>query len=73
MKAEQLPLAANEASDGNRLPWSAAATGSFFFPAPARRLSRLGSLGRADAAAPTPHAVSSDGDTAIELLSEVVT
>ena len=45
-----------------------------FSPAPARpaRLSLLGSLGWASAD-PKPHTGSSDGDTAIELVSEVVT
>ena len=42
MKAEQLPLAANEASDGNRLPWSAAATGSFFFSGTGQEAIALG-------------------------------
>ena len=54
------------------LPGSAAATGRLFWPAPARRLSLLVSLGWAGAA-PKPHAGSSDGDTGIELLCEVVT
>ena len=62
----------NEASDGARPPWSAAASGRLVSPALDRRLSLLGSLGWAGAA-PKPHAASSDADTAIELLSEVVT
>ena len=66
------PLATEEASDGKRPPRSAGATGRLFLPAPARRLSLSGSLGWAGAA-PKPHAGSSDGDTAIELRSEVVT
>ena len=55
--AQRTPVANNEASDGKRPPRSAAATDRLFLPASARRLSLLGSL----------------GDTAIELVSEVVT
>ena len=72
-------MATNEASDGKRPARSAATTRRLFLRAPARRLSLLGSLGWAGAApspalaAPTGiQAGSSDGDTAIKLLSEVV-
>ena len=70
-KVKKHPFATNEASDGKRLPRRAAATGRLFLPATVRRLFFLGPLGWAGAA-PKPHAGSSDGDTAIELLSEVV-
>ena len=66
------PLATTEVSDGARPPRSAAASGRLVLPAPARRLSLLGSLGWTGAA-PKPHAGNIDGDTAIELLSEVLT
>ena len=69
-KVNQHPLATNKASDGARPPRSAAASGRLVSSAPARRRSLLGSLGRA---APKPNACSSDGDTAIERLGEVVT
>ena len=46
--------------------------GPGLLPAQARRISLLGSLGWAGAA-PKPHTGSSDGDTAVERLSEVVT
>ena len=72
IKVMKHPLATEEASDGKRPPRSAGATGRLFLPAPARRLSLSGSLGWAGAA-PKPHAGSSDGDTAIELLRELVT
>ena len=62
----------NEASDGARSPCIAAASGRVVLPATSRRLSLMGSLGWASAA-PEPHAGNSDGDIAIELLSEVVT
>ena len=64
-------MAKNEASDGARPPRGVAASGRFFLSVPAinRKLSLLGSLGRAGAA-PKPHAASSDGDTDIKLLSE---
>ena len=65
-------MATNEASDGACLPRSAAASDRPVLPAPDGRLSLLGSLGWAGAA-PKPHAASSDRDTAIERLSEVVT
>ena len=61
--------ATNEASDGARPPRSAAASGRLVLPAPARRLSLLGSLGWAGAN-PKLHAGSSDGDTAIEVLAK---
>ena len=61
----------NEASDGARPSRSAAASGKLFRPAPDRLL-LLESLGWAGAA-PKPHAASSDGGAAIELLSGVVT
>ena len=64
--------ATNEASDGTCPLRSAADSSRLVFPAPGRRLSPLGSLGWAGAAQ-KPHAASSDGDTAIELPSEVVT
>ena len=64
--------ATNEASDGARPPRSAAASGIIVLPAPAVRLSILGLFGWAGAA-PKPRATSSGGDTAIELLREVVT
>ena len=70
----KLPLATNEASDGKRPPRNAAASGRMFLPVPAiyRRLSlSSSSLGWAGAAR-KPHAGISDGDTTIELLSEVV-
>ena len=70
-KVKKHPLATDDASDGKRPPRSAAAASRLFLPAPAR-LSPLGSLGWAGAA-PMPNAGSNDGDTAIELLSEVVT
>ena len=66
------PLATNEASDGANPPRSAAASGRLVLPAEARRLSRLGCLGWASAA-PEHHAASSVADTAIELLSKVLT
>ena len=66
------PLGTNGASDGVRLPRSAASSGRLVLQAPARRLSLLGSLGCAGTA-PKPYTGSSDEDTAIELLSEVVT
>ena len=53
-------------------PRSAAACGRLVFPASDRRLSLLGSLGWAGAAE-KPHAASSDTNTAIKLLSKVVT
>ena len=67
---KKYPLATNEASDGKCPPWSAAATGRSLLRAPGRRLSLLGSRGWAGAGS---HAGSSDGDTAIEVLGEVVT
>ena len=66
------PLTTNEASDGARPRRSAAANGRLVSPVPDRRLSLLGSLGWA-AAAPKPHATSTGGDTAIELVSDVIT
>ena len=66
------PLATKEASDGAFPPRSAAASGRFVLPASDRRLSLLGCLGWAGVA-PKPHAASNDADTAIKLLSEVVT
>ena len=71
-KVKKNRLATNEASDGALPPRSAAASGRLVFPGSDRRLSLLGSLGWAGAA-PKPHAASSDADTAVELLSEVVT
>ena len=71
-KVKKHALATNEASDGKRPPRSAADSGRLVSLASARRLSLLRFLGWADAA-PKAHAGSSDGDTAIELLSEVVT
>ena len=71
-KVKKHALATNEASDGALPPLSTAASGRLVLPASARRLSLLGPLGWAGAA-PKPHAASSDGDTAIEHLSEVVT
>ena len=71
-RVKKQPLGTNDASDGNRPARSNAATGGSFLSAPARRLSFLGFPGWADAA-PKPHAGSSDGDAAIELLSEFVT
>ena len=65
-------MATNEASDGALPPLSAAASGRFVLPALDRRLSLSGCLGWAGAA-PKPHAANSDADTAIKLLSEVVT
>ena len=65
-------MATKEASDDARPPRSAAASGRLVLPAPARRLSLLGSLGWTGAA-PKPHAGNIDGDTAIELRSEVDT
>ena len=65
-------MATNEASDGALPPRGAAASGILVSVSSERRLSLLGCLGWADAA-PKPHAASSDADTAIELLSEVVT
>ena len=63
---------ANKASEGALPPRSAAASGRLVLPAQARRVSLLGCLGWAGAA-PKHHAASSDADTAIELLSKVVT
>ena len=71
-KVKKHPLATNEASDGAHAPRSAAASGKLVVPASDRRLSLLGCLGWAGAAL-KPHAASSDPDTAIEVLSEVVT
>ena len=71
-RGQETPVGTNEASDGARPPRSAAASGRLVLAAPARRLSILGSLGWAGAA-PNPQTGSSDGDTAIELPSEVVT
>ena len=71
-KVKNHPLATDEASDGALPPRSAAASGRLVLPALDRRLSLLGPLGWAGAA-PKPHAVSNDADTAIKLLSEVVT
>ena len=65
-------MATNEVSDGALPPRSAAASGRLVLPGSDRRLSLLGCRGWAGAA-PKPHAASSDPDTAIELLSEVVT
>ena len=65
-------MATNEASDGARPPRRAAASGRLVLPASDRRLSLLESLGWAGAAS-KPRAASSEVDTAIELLSEVVT
>ena len=64
-------LANNEVSDGKRPTRSAAATGRLFLPAPATRLSLLGSLGWVGAD-PEPHA-GSDWDTVVDRLSGVVT
>ena len=72
-KVKKHPLASNEASDGKRPPRHAAAAGSLFLPAPATRLSLLGSLGGLVSGASKPHTGSSDGNTAIEPLCEVVT
>ena len=71
-KVKKHPLATNQASDGMRPPQSVATTGRLILPAPTWRLSLLGSLVWAGAA-PKPHAGSSDGDTGIEVLSQVVT
>ena len=71
-KVKKHPLAITEPSEGARPPRSAAASGRLVLSAPATRLLLLGSLGWAGAA-PKHHAASSDGGTAIELLSEVVT
>ena len=65
-------MATNEASDEALPPRSAAASGRLILPASDRRLSLLASLGWAGAA-PKPQAASSDADTAIELICEVVT
>ena len=65
-------MATNEASDGTLPPRSAAASGRLVLPASDGRLSLLACLGWAGTA-PKPDAASSDADTAIELLSEVVT
>ena len=65
-------LATNEASDGSRPPRSVAASGRLTVPASDSRLSLLRSFGWAGAAL-KPHAASSDADTAIERLIEVVT
>ena len=65
-------MATNEASDGALPPRSAAASGRLVLPGSDRRLSLFGSVGWAGAA-PKPHAASSDADTAIEVLSDVVT
>ena len=66
------PLAINKAIDMAVPPRSAAANARLVLPSSERRLSLLGSLEWADAA-PKPHAASSDTDTAIELLGDVVT
>ena len=66
------PLSTNEASDGALPPRSAADRGKLVLPASDRRLSLMGCLGWAGAF-PKPHVASSDPDTAIELISEVVT
>ena len=71
-KIKKHPLATNEAIDGALPPRSAAASGRLVLLVSDRRLSLLGCLGRAGAA-PKLHATNSDADTAIELLSEVVT
>ena len=71
-KVKQHPWATNEASNGARPPRSAAASVRLVSPAPDKRLSISESLGWAGAA-PKPRAASSGGDTAIELLSDVVT
>ena len=62
-------MSTNEASDGARPPRSGAASGRFVLPAPARRLRISWWAG----AASKPQAGSSDADTVIKLLSEVVT
>ena len=69
------PFPTNETSDVKRPPRrNAAATGGLLLPAPTmlKRLSHLGTLVWADAA-PKPYPGSSDGDTAIGILNEVVT
>ena len=71
-QGQETPVGDNEASDGAHAPRSAAASGKLVVPASDRRLSLLGCLGWAGAAL-KPHAASSDPDTAIEVLSEVVT
>ena len=55
----------------SRPPRSAAASGRLFLPAAARRLWLYASLGWAGAT-PLPDTGSSDGNIAVELLSEVV-
>ena len=65
------PLGTNEVSDGARPPRSAAVSGRLVLPAQARRLSLLQSLGCVGTAS-KPGAGSSDEDTAIELLIDVV-
>ena len=65
------PWATTEASDGSRPPRSAAASSRLFWPAAAWRLWLQASLGWAGAT-PPPDTGSSDGDIAVELLSEVI-
>ena len=60
-KGQEHPLVANEANDGKRPPQSPTATDIYFLPAPARRLSLLGSVGWAGVA-PKPLAGSINGD-----------
>ena len=71
-QGNETPAGNNEASDEALPTRSAAASGRLVLPASDRRLSLLGCL-RWVSAAPKPHAASSDPDTSIELLSEVVT
>ena len=49
-KVNKHTLTTNEDSDGKRPPRSTVAAGSLFLPAPARRLSILGPLGRSSEA-----------------------
>ena len=71
-RGQETPFDNHEASDGTRLPRSAAASGRLVSPAPDRCLSIVGYFGLGDAAL-DPHAANSDGDTAIEFISKVVT
>ena len=70
--AKNHSLATNEASDGALSPRSVAASGRLVVRSLDTRLSVSGCFGWAGAV-PKPHAANSDVDTAIKLLSEVVT
>ena len=65
--------ATTEASDRPRPSRGAAVSDRLFLPAPPERLRIALETSPVAGAAPKPHAGGSDGDTAIELLSEVVT